>query len=359
MVSDSGDGIDDDEKEAVFQRFYQVRSDSEKAGSGIGLHIVKEYVKMHNGTVRVNDNVPKGTVFVVTIPTNLEDKEVGKTNITGGQEDVKDDVVTDTTEQRNEAIDRYTILVVDDNRDMCNFVANSLSDEYDVLTAGDGEDALNVLKNNDINLVVSDVMMPKIDGIELCKRIKTTMQWSHIPVILLTAKTADVAVIEGLQQGADDYITKPFNIEHLRLRVKKFVEWTNNAHKMFNQKMDVKPSDITITSLDEQFVQNAMRIVEDNISDENFSVETLGKELGMSRTNLYKKLLSITGRGPHDFIRIMRLKRACQLLEKSQMQIAEIAYEVGYSSPKRFSENFKSEYGMTPSQYVKSVNGER
>ena len=354
-VADDGIGIDDEEKEAVFQRFYQVKASDEKTGSGIGLHVVSEYVKMHGGTVCVKDNDPRGSVFRVTLPIKsvssdkyrTETPRTADTYSLSGMEDLDNVSVRADDEP-------YTVLVVDDNHDMCEFVADSLRDEYNVLTASDGEEALTVLGENNVNLVVSDVMMPNIDGLELCRRIKTTVQWSHIPVILLTAKTADVAVIDGLQQGADDYITKPFNVEHLRLRVRKFVEWADKRHNMFSSKMDLRPSDIAITSLDEKFVNNVMRIVEEHMSDENFSVESLGREVGMSRTNLYKKLVNITGRGPHEFIRVMRLKRACQLLDKSQMQIAEIAYQVGYSSPKRFSENFKNEYGMTPSEYVKS-----
>ena len=305
------------------------------------------------GSVTVTDNSPCGSVFTVSLPKNCIDTPEDTNNKTDDNADATDNDSTTPSELKSNS--RFTILVADDSRDLCTFIADSLSTEYNVLTAADGEEALQMLRKNTVNLVVSDIMMPKIDGLELCKRIKTDIKWSHIPVILLTAKSADMSIVEGLQQGADDYITKPFNIEHLRLRVQKFIDWTATSHRTFRQKIEVAPSEITITPLDEKFVEQAIAIVEKHIADTEYSVEQLGHDLGMSRTNLYKKLVTITGKGPHDFIRTIRLKRAYQLLEKSQMNISEIAYHVGYSSPKRFSENFKNEYGMTPSEFVKNI----
>ena len=186
---------------------------------------------------------------------------------------------------------------------------------------------------------------------ELTRRVKTDIQLSHIPVIMLTAKQTDRDIVSGLKLGADDYLTKPFNMEHLLLRIDKFIEWQQQSHEMFRKKVEVNPSEITITPLDEQFVQKALTLVEEHMADSDYSVEQLSSDLSMSRANLYKKMMNITGQSPHDFMRSIRLKRACQLLERSQMQVSEIAYAVGYSSPKRFSENFKAEYGVTPSEY--------
>lgn len=347
-VSDTGPGIADADKKLIFQRFYQVNTNNPKAGSGIGLHIVNEYVRLHGGDIEVKDNTPSGAIFKFSIPKTEAKSESAPQALADTHKAVAEG---STSADENT---QFSVLVVDDNRDLCTFVADSLRSTYNIFMAYDGEEALQVLQQEDINLVVSDIMMPRIDGLELCRRIKTDLKWSHIPVILLTAKSADMSIIEGLQQGADDYITKPFNIEHLRLRIQKFIEWTTTSHRAFNQRIEVEPSEITITSLDEEFVKSAILLVEQNISDSDFSVDMLGKELGMSRTNLYKKLTNITGKGPHEFIRTIRMKRAYRLLEKSQMQISEIAYEVGYSSPKRFSENFKNEFGMTPSEFLRS-----
>ena len=197
-------------------------------------------------------------------------------------------------------------------------------------------------------------MMPGIDGFELCRRIKSDINTSHIPVILLTARTTDESKVKGLQLGADDYLTKPFNMDVLQLRVKKFMEWADSSHQDFKKKVDISPSEITITPLDEQFIQKAIKTVEERMADTEFSVEELGKELGMSRSFLYKKLMAITGVGPAEFIRTIRIKRGMALLERSQMQISEIAYQVGFNSLKSFTMNFKAEYGMTPSEYLKN-----
>ena len=248
-----------------------------------------------------------------------------------------------------------TLLYVDDNRDLCSFMKDSMEVEYNVLIAHDGREAIATLQDEDVAIVVSDVMMPVMDGEELCRRIKTTIEWSHIPVILLTAKTNDESRMAGLKLGADDYITKPFNLDMLKLRIRKFMEWAELSHKAFAEKMDVEPSDITITPLDEQLIQKALKIVEDNIGNAEFSVESLGDAVGMSRSHLYRKLMAVTGRGPAEFIRTIRLKRAKQLLEQSQMQVSEVAYAVGYNSPKRFSVAFRTEYGMSPSDVIKGA----
>jgi DNA-binding response OmpR family regulator len=246
------------------------------------------------------------------------------------------------------------ILIVDDNPDMLSFVSTCMKEDYEVLTATDGASALDLLQRDQVDLIISDVMMPGIDGFELCRRVKSDIRLSHIPIILLTARTTDVSRIEGLQLGADDYLTKPFNIEVLRLRVKKFIEWEQNNHRQFRQKMDIEPSQITITPLDEQFIKKAIALVEENIADSDFSVETLAAAVAMSRSTLYKKLMAITGQGPAEFIRTIRIKRGRALLETSQMQITEIAYAVGFTTVKSFTMNFKAEYGMTPSEFMKT-----
>ena len=342
-VADTGKSIPDSEKEKIFHRFYQASSnDNTQTGSGIGLHIVNEYVTMHNGTVTVHDNTPKGSVFVVNIPiqgiSHEEPSDLQKTSETDVQSENK----------------LKTVLVVDDNPDIVDFIKSSLQEHYNVMTAENGELALSLMADKSVDLVISDVMMPGIDGFELCKKIKSNINTSHIPVILLTARTTDESILEGLQLGADDYITKPFNMDMLALRVAKFMEWSEKSHQEFRKKMDIKPSEITITPLDEQFIQNAIKIVEDGMADNAFSVEMLATELCMSRSNLYKKLMAITGLGPTEFIRTIRIKRGRYLLETSQLQITEIAYMVGYSSLKSFSMNFKAEFGVTPSEFLRS-----
>ena len=295
---------------------------------------------MHHGTISVSDNSPDGSIFTITLPATSQKPTP---TLAKGRESGSHGVCS------HDALP--TILIVDDNQDMLSFISSCMKEDYQVHTASDGAAALDVLQRERTDLIVSDVMMPGIDGFELCRRVKTDITLSHIPVILLTARTTDVSRIEGLQLGADDYLTKPFNIEVLRLRVKKFIDWEQHNHQQFRQKMNIEPSEMTITPLDEQFIKHAIALVEQNIGDSDFSVETMAAEVGMARTTLYKKLMAITGLGPAEFIRTIRVKRGRALLEASQMQITEIAYAVGFTTVKSFTMNFKAEYGMTPSEF--------
>lgn len=341
-IADTGQGIAKKDKKKVFERFYQASQEEEKTGSGIGLHIVSEYIAMHGGNITIKDNLPKGSIFTFSLPI-LEIEENQK------------EIVPFELPAEAKANEKPLVLFVDDNTDFCEFMADSLSEDYTVLIANNGVEAIEKLQQNDVDIVVSDVMMPLMSGTELCRQIKTSIEWSHIPVLLLTARTAEEYKIEGLTIGADDYLNKPFNFNVLKLRIDKFLEWTKKSHQAFSQKMDIAPSEITITSLDEQLIEKAIKAVEDHISNPDFTVEELSAIIGLSRTHLYKKLMHITGKGPAEFIRTVRLKRARQLLEKSQLQIAEIAYAVGFNSPKRFSVNFKTEFGISPSDYLRSL----
>jgi signal transduction histidine kinase/ligand-binding sensor domain-containing protein/DNA-binding response OmpR family regulator len=340
-ISDTGQGIPDHEKKNIFERFYQAEQSKENTGSGIGLHIVREYIAMHGGSISVKNNVPKGSIFTFCLPIQK----------VKNQEQIQSLEIIPEKKTDEKPI----LLFVDDNKDFCDFMSESLAEFYTVLIAYNGLEAIEKLQENNVNIVVSDVMMPKMSGTELCAQIKTTIEWSHIPVILLTARTAEEYKIEGLMLGADDYLTKPFNFNLLKLRVDKFLDWTKKSHQAFSQKIDVVPSEITITSLDEQLIEKAIKTVEENISNPDFTVEELSAIVGLSRTHLYKKLMHITGKGPAEFIRTVRLKRARQLLEKSQLQIAEIAYAVGFNSPKRFTVNFKNEFGISPSEYLRNL----
>ena len=355
-VADTGKGISDNDKPNIFKRFYQSPSnDSSQTGSGIGLHIASDYVRLHHGTISVSDNQPVGSIFTITLPIGRTFFEEGGTRKEEGEYSATESAPDSNLVTRSSFLaPRKTILIVDDNQDMLSFISSCMKEDYQVKTAIDGAAAIDVLQREQIDLIVSDVMMPGIDGFELCRRVKTDINLSHIPIILLTARTTDVSRIERLQLGADDYLTKPFNTEVLRLRVKKFIEWEQNNHRQFRQKMNIEPCEITITPLDEQFIKKAIALVEKNISDSEFSVETMAAEVGMARTTLYKKLMAITGQGPAEFIRTIRIKRGRALLETSQMQITEIAYAVGFTTVKSFTMNFKAIYGITPSEFLHS-----
>lgn len=342
-VADTGCGIEDEAKEKIFQRFYQpANTPPNKGGSGIGLHITSEYVKMHGGTIRVCDNQPCGSIFEVVLPLHQE-------SVAAQMPESNTNPAPDTAEDGENA--GFTILLVDDNADFLHFLSESLGKLYHVLKATNGRQALGVLEKEDIDLVVSDVMMPEMDGVELCKAIKTDIRYSHIPVILLTAKANEEHQLEGLGVGADDYIIKPFNMEVLKLRIHNLIEMGHKRQELFNEQIKIEPSRITITPLDQQMVEKAIQIVEENIGEPEFSVEELAASLNISRSYFYKKMVKITGKKPIEFIRTIRMKRARQLLAESQMQVAEIAYMLGYNSPKVFSKHFKEEFGVSPSEF--------
>ena len=246
-----------------------------------------------------------------------------------------------------------TLLLVEDNRDLLTYMGTVLGKQYRIMKATDGQQALQLLEQEQADIIISDVMMDGMDGLELCRRIKGDINLSHIPVILLTAKALAADELEGLRMGADDYITKPFHMDVLRQRISRVLKRQQESHAQLRENFDLEPSKITISSLDEQLLKNAKRIIEENIGNPNFTIDVLSDELNIQRNKLFKKINALTGVTPLYFVRLIRLKRACQLLKESGLTVAEVAYQVGYNSPKRFAQHFKNEYGMTPSEYIK------
>ncbi len=353
-VADNGCGISDEHKKHIFERFYQIqRNDSDQfvSGSGIGLNLVKEFATLHGGIVEVHDNIGKGSVFVVRIPIR---------QVITAQEDTKPNAVAQVSEEvdanpeqpadshPDEDDTRSTILLVDDNDDFRMFIKDCLKGDYRIYDAPDGVKAWNMIPELQPDIIVSDVMMPEMDGNELCRRVKNDIRTSHILVILLTARAAKEHELKGLETGADDYITKPFNLNILTLRIKNLLQRRKNNRL---QPMEISPSKINVTPLDRILIQKAIKYVEDNMSRSELSVEELSSELAMSRVHFYKKKMSITGRKPIEFIRIIRLKRAAQLLAESQLGIAEIAYQTGFNNLNLFRKYFKNEFGVLPSEY--------
>jgi signal transduction histidine kinase/DNA-binding response OmpR family regulator/ligand-binding sensor domain-containing protein len=350
IVSDTGTGINAKDRERLFERFYQLASNSSNVnGCGIGLHIVREFVELHKGAVTVEDNHPHGAVFICSLPVNL-----GSAKTVHARE--KEESLPYVEQETHRISDTATLLLIEDNAEFLNFLAESLSADYTVLKAKNGKEGLDLLLSSSVDVVVSDIMMDEMDGLEFCRQVKSNINVSHIPVILLTARTLAEDEMKGLDSGADDYITKPFNLSILRLRIKRLLDETKHSHELFKKEITVNPSDITITSLDEKLIADAIRIVEENMANVAFSVQMLSDELGMSRTHLYKKTTFITGKTPIEFIRMIRMKRAMQLLGKSQMYVSEVAYAVGFNSPKIFAKYFKEEFNMSPREYVKGLN---
>ena len=350
IFSDQGVGIAPEHKEQVFERFFQVESSSKShSGSGIGLAITREFVKAHGGTIRVESEVGKGSRFILRFPVVLSsvskaDKVVAELDQSNQEESV-----------HKKGLPRLPVLlIVEDNAELRLYLKNNLGGGYRIVEASNGEEGFEKATSGLPDIIISDVMMPIMDGLELCRKLKRDERTSHIPIILLTAKVSVEQEIEGLDAGADDYITKPFNYEMLSLKIRKLLEMGETFRKKLAQRhFEIEPGKIGITSLDEKFVKKAASLVEKNISNPDFTVKKFSVDMGISRGHLYNKMVELTGKTPIEFIRLMRLKRAAQYLEKSQLSISEIAFKVGFNEPKYFSKYFKEEYGTSPTEYIK------
>ncbi len=355
VVSDSGIGIPEDEKMRIFERFYRVENaaNGHQTGTGVGLHIVSEYVRLHEGTIHVDSQPGKGSAFIVLLPVRkLINEEIilHQENLSAVALETKlkeEATVIDTAEQK-----LPLMLVVDDNEDFRNFIEAIFTTSYRILKAENGRQALNITLDKIPDIIISDVMMPVMDGYELCVALKKDIRVSHIPVILLTAKTGDENKYKGLELGAEDYVSKPFNMEMLQLKVAKIIERQKKQQGQM-KKIAINPSQVEITSMDEKFIAKAVALIEQNIENPDFLVEDLCREMGMSRVYFYKKVLALTDKTPSELIRYIRLKRAAELLEKSQLFINEVAYKVGFNDPKYFRKYFKDEFGINPNEYKK------
>lgn len=363
-VKDTGIGIPKEKQAKVFERFFRddVPSNMLNQGSGIGLAITKEFVKLHGGIITVDSEPGKGSCFTVSIPV----KEITAPNLT-----IEEDVVEEVSEQAAETAPEVkvqhaagmdsgpAVLLVEDNEDFRYYLKDNLKEHFTIIEAKDGKEGWQKALSHMPDLIVSDLMMPQLNGIEFCQKIKQDSRTSHIPFVLLTAHASEEQKLKGLDIGANDYVTKPFNFLILYTRIKNLIAQREMLQKVYEKKISVQTSEKEIVSLDEKLIQNAIKVVEEHLSDSDLSVEALSKELGVSRVHLYKKMTAITGQSPVEFIRKIRLQHAAQLLEKSQLTVAEVAYKVGFNNRKYFTKYFKDEYNILPSQYAESRQQEK
>jgi DNA-binding response OmpR family regulator len=352
-VKDSGIGIPAEKQELIFERFFQndLPSSLMNLGSGIGLAITKEFVRIHGGTIRVESEAGQGSSFIVVLPLRKLVHSVHET--------ISEPVKTANDNQkseRNESVNKPLILLVEDNEDFRFYLKDNLKVSYSVIEAETGEEGWKKAISQYPDLIVTDVMMPDMNGIELCKKIKTDQRVCHIPVILLTARSGEEQRLEGFEVGADDYIPKPFSFPILESRIRNLISLRKDLHTLFASKNGIKASDIQITSLDEQFIHRIIQAIEDNIANNNFTVVDLSYAIGVSRAQLFRKVQEVTGKSPLELIRTIRLQHAAQLLEKSQLSVSEVAYRVGFNNPKYFTRHFKDQYHVLPSEYA---NGKR
>ena len=354
LVEDSGPGIPKKELDKIFDRFYQVEGTEEK-GSGIGLALVKELVTLYRGQISVNSEPGKGSRFRITVPVGRslfqEDEFVygefkPNTNFTNRHFDEQESAPVTKTGSGNLPL----LLLVEDNADLRQYINETVSAQYNVIEAVNGLEGVEKAIAEVPDIILSDVMMPVMDGFAFTQKIKKDERTSHIPVILLTAKAGQGHKLEGLTLGADDYLVKPFDAAELLTRLQNLVNQRKLLRRKFAGEIVLKPSEVAVKSTEQVFLQKILNTIESNMSDENFGVEELAKELYMSRSQLHRKLVALTGQSPSEILRNTRLLRAKELLQKKSATPSEVAFQVGFNSHAYFSKCFKEEFGISPSE---------
>ncbi len=351
--------ISKEEIKNIFQRFHQ--GNQNKEGIGLGLALVKELVELHKGQITVA-SVNNNTAFLVVLPVNKKafnesELSVNKVNSENDNTLYNNETQLITNENQDEINDQELpiLLIVEDNDEVKFYLQSIFKNQYKILTAPNGEQGINTAIEFVPDIIISDIMMPVKDGIALCNTLKTDERTSHIPIILLTAKVGEEHEIKGIKTGADDYITKPFNEDVLQLKVKKLVEGRALLRDRYSQELILKPKDISVNSFDEQFLERVQTIFKDRLIESSFSIDEFSKSVGMSRMQLHRKLKALTGFTTSEFIRSQRLKLAAQLLKKSEINISQVGYSVGFNDHAYFSKCFKEIYNCTPTEYANST----
>lgn len=348
-VTDNGTGIKESDQKQIFKPFYQAADN--KPGTGIGLSIVKSVVEAHNGCIEIESEPGKGSSFIVTLP--IEQPEFMMQPATDDRDsmNVPEDILSEASSASCPK-NKPTMLIVDDNPEMLNFLSGSFSDTYQILTAEDGMDALAILKNHDVTLIVSDWMMPKINGVELCKAVRNNQVTSHLPFILLTAKTDIHSKVEGLDCGADAYVEKPFSVQYLHSCIKNLIDLRSLLRQKFSKMPLVPLNSIAGNSADEQLLTRLNAVIEQNFSNPELSIDFLAEQLCISRSGLFAKIKTLANVTPNELIQVVRLKKAAALLQENRYRISEISYMVGFNNPSYFTKCFYKQFGIKPGEFV-------
>ena len=360
-VRDTGTGIPAEKLPNIFDRFYKVDNDSaiKAEGTGIGLALLKELVTLLKGKIKVESELSKGTEVTIALPITNNAKLKHDVDLTRLIPDISSFIPETIKESFKEdedteiIIDLPILLIVEDNLDVTRYLKSLLNTDYNVYTAMNGREGLDKTLELIPDIVISDVMMPEMDGFTLCEKLKTDERTSHIPVILLTARSSDISKLEGLETGADDYLIKPVNAKELLIRIKNLIEQRRRLRERFSRDVTLSPKDIAVTSADQRFLEKAIEIVEKEMKEPDFSVEQFSKEVGMSTSQLYRKIHALTNQSPVEFIRTFRLKRAAFLFKQKFGNVAEIAFEVGFNNLSYFAKCFRELFGKSPSEYSK------
>ena len=340
----------------IFDRFYRI--DMHHAGSGIGLALVKAFVELHKGTISVESDEKQGTIFTVDLPMQTCEVTVSvdsplSSSIGASVSSALNNaqVAEEEETERDYDSSKPSVLIIDDNADIRSYVHSLLHADYTVIEAVDGSEGIRKAMKYVPDLIISDVMMPGIDGIECCRRLKSELQTCHIPVILLTACSLDEQRIQGYDGGADSYISKPFSSQLLLARVRNLIDSHRRLKQFFGDGQTLAKEDVC--DMDKNFVEKFKSLLDAKLGDSNLNVEDLGKDMGLSRVQLYRKIKSLTNYSPNELLRIARLKKAASLLASSDMTVAEIGYEVGFSSPSYFTKCYKEQFGESPTDFLK------
>ncbi len=361
-VKDNGEGISEEGRKNLFKRFYE--GDYRRfntIGTGIGLSLTRDLVELHGGTIRVESALGEGTTFFVTLPVGrdyFKSEEIDEQTVPV-QKTITDIIEADAADMPRQPENEHTVLLVEDNEDLLQVMLKLLGRDYKVLRATNGKEGIDVIENEDVDIIVSDVMMPEMDGIEFTRYVKNNIDYSHIPIILLTAKNKEEDRAEAYESGADAFITKPFNLTVLHARIRNLLKKKERTARDFKNQLVFEMKELDYTSMDEQFMQKAVDCVNKHLDDSEFDVPQFIDEMGTSKTTLYKKLKSLTGLSTSSFIRNIRLKAACRVMEENPaIRISDLAYEVGFNDPKYFSLCFKKEFGMLPTDYCERFSKE-
>ena len=354
-VSDNGPGISEEDQKKIFRPFYQANEN--KPGTGIGLTIVKRVVEAHQGRVEVQSKVGEGTTFIVTLPSDLQASETASLNLslpsdaTNGSNPSNLSLPSDATNGSNPSAP-LSMLLVDDNEEMLHFLSESLKCQYKLITATDGRQALKILEHNPVSLIVSDWMMPVMDGEQLCRAVRANQLTSHIPFIMLTAKTDDASKVKGMNCGADAYIEKPFSLDYLQACIDNLLSLRTMLIQKFSQQPLTPITEIASTPLDSDFLSRLEKLIEDNFSNSELSIDFLAQQLGISRSGFFAKIKTLANASPNEMIQMIRLKHAARLLKQGQYRVSEVCYMVGFNSPSYFSKCFQKQFGIKPTDFA-------
>ncbi|HAZ01183.1 MAG TPA: hypothetical protein DCY97_03270 [Marinilabiliales bacterium] len=359
-VEDNGKGIAKADKERIFERFYQTSNSYSQIGSGVGLSLTQNLVEIHHGEITFESEEGKGTIFNVYLPISEEaypNDEKFSPEVTGVSQYVHISPVapSEGVQEFDEpgikkGAKEYTVLIVEDNYDLRKYLSEELAEQYEVIEAGDGKDGLKKAIQFLPDLIIADVMMPEMDGLEMCTKIKGNLITNHIPVILLTARTSIEQRIEGIEHGADSYIPKPFHPSHIKARVKKLIELRKVLKNKYTIQLESKEA--PVLEMEDVFLRKITDLILKNIDDTELNIESLSKEIGMSRGHLYRKIKLLTDKSPSEFVRLVRLNEAARLLLKKDKSVSEISYLVGFNSPSYFTICFKEHFEVSPSEFA-------